>query len=270
MNKNKIDSSELLTAFVNEYNVEQEHAEKIEQRLVTAELIILQQKEQIAELARKVTEQDADLITASKGIADAEKLQKHHLAKQSEVMLLKNQLKDTQQALTMANNAGLLKKQKEQIRRVKEASELKDKKISNLERKLNEANNDLTHANADKAACKKIVEKLKQKELKNEAQGLYHHGDHHLVIWPQKAEMLRPDGSTFQGTNLLYLHQSGNGAFITFDPQNNKSMLCPPPENGLNPSSEVKEFAHNWLFRVNQLQQGEIKDNDRVPLDYNN
>lgn len=268
-NKSILDSSELLTDFVNIYNLEQQESEENARQLDLAQETVAKQTSEILTLIQQNNRQAKDLIEASKGIANGEKIEKLYQKQKSELTLLRKQLAATQQELTTANNNGIAKKQKIQIKRIKAASELKDSKIKTLTTKVNGLTNDLAQANDDKVACKKIVEMLKNEQENNQAQGLYHNGDHHLVIWPQKANMLRPDGSEYQGTNLLYLHQSGRAAFITFDPENNTSELCPQPKGGLRPSSEVKEFAHNWLFKINQLQQGEIKDEDRTPINYN-
>lgn len=269
MNQSELDSSELLTNFVNTYNVEQQENEETVRLLAIANLTINTQKQKINTLSEKNNEQAADLIEAAKGIAAGEKIEKLYQNQRAEMLLLRKQLSTTQQELTAANNNGSVKKQREQIKRVKAASDLKDKRLNTLSNKVNDLIRDLKQANDDKAACKQVVEMLKSEQGVNQAQGLYHNGDHHLVIWPQKSEMVRPDGSTFQGTNLLYLHQSGRAGFVTFDPQSDESQLCPAPKGGLRLSNEAKAFAHNWLYKVNQLQKGVIEDSDRTPIDYN-
>jgi len=269
MNTSTLDSSELLTDFVNTYNLEQEENEENVRQLDIAQTTVTRQANEIVTLIQQNNQQAQDLISAAQGVANGEKIEKLYQNQKAEMQLLRNRLSATQKELTAANNNGVLKKQKEQIKRVKAASDLKDKRLNTLSNKINDLTRDLTQANEDKAACKKVVELLKHEQGNNQAQGVYHHGDHHLVIWPQTATMKRPDGSEFNGTNLLYLHQSGRGGFITFDPQNDESNLSPAPKGGLRLSAEAKEFAHNWLYKVNQLQQGEIKDSDRTPINYN-
>jgi len=264
-----LDSSELLTAFVEQYNLEQAENEQVIDELEQANTRCFSLSQDNEKLAQKVNEQSEDLAKASHAIADAEKLAKAAIAQKRELELVKNQLAATQQQLTELNSLNP-KKLKEQIKRVKEKSEEKDKTITRLKQELSQANHKIKTSEADKATCKKLVESLRVQLDNTKAQGLYHNGDHHLVIWPQKATMQRPDGSEFDGTNLLYLHQSGRGGFITFDPQTDKSALCPSPKGGLKPSAKTMEFAHNWLFKVNQVQNGEIEDDDRAPINYNN
>ena len=98
--------------------------------------------------------------------------------------------------------------------------------------------------------------------------GLYHNGEHHLIIWPQKTKMERPDGSVFESRALLYMHQSGRGALVSYNDQDG-TALCASPKGGLKPSKEVMEFAHNWLFKVNSLQGGTVQESDMVPVDFN-
>jgi len=264
-----IDTSDLLTAFINNYNAEQEANEQIINELEKVNTAFYLQSEENKTLKKQLEQQNQDLAKASQGIADAEKLAKVTVTQKNELALLRKQLATTQQQLTALNSANP-KKLKAQVERVKAKSEEKDKKITRLTTELSQSNHKLKQANSDKDACKKVVEALRVELDNTKAQGLYHNGDHHLVIWPQKATMLRPDGSEFQGTNLLYLHQSGRGGFITFDPQSDESKLCPSPKGGLRPSAETIDFAHNWLYKVNQVQKGEVEDDDRAPINYNN
>ena len=261
-----IDPSDLLTAFINNYNNEQAGNENLRFELSNNKLELSILADENKQLKQQIAQQDQDLLIASQGIADAEKLTAAAKAQKAELTRVREQLTTTQQELTALNSQRNLK---DQVTRVKAKSEEKSKTITRLTGELSTAKHQLNQANADKDACKKIVE-LQRVALGNkEAQGLYHNGDHHLVIWPQAVMMQRPDGSEFNGTNLLYLHQSGRGGFITLDPQSNKSALAPSPKGGLKPSKETIDFAHNWLYKVNQMQQGTIKDDDRVAINYN-
>jgi len=262
----ELHSSDLLTSFINNYNKEQEQSEICATELAETKLEINVLTDENSQLKITIAQQDADLITANKGLADADKLSANAIAQKNELARVREQLTTAQQEITALNSQ---KNLKDQVIRVKEKSAEKTKTITRLNGELSKTKHELNQANEDKAACKKVVEMQRIALDNNKAQGLYHNGDHHLVIWPQKNDMLRPDGSSFQGTNLLYLHQSGSGAFITFDPQSGESTLSPLPKDGLRPSIEAKDFAHNWLYKVNQLQQGEVKDDDRVAINYN-
>lgn len=266
MNQSILDSSELLTSFVNTYNLEQQESEENSIELTQIKLTMNLLTDENKQLKQQIAQQDNDLVTVNKGLADAQKLANTAITQKIELTRVREQLTTAQQELTTLNSQ---KNLKDQVKRVKEKSEEKSKTITRLNVELSTTKHELSQANEDKAACKKVVEMLKNEQGNNQAQGVYHNGDHHLVIWPQKSDMVRADGSEFQGTNLLYLHQSGRGGFITFDPQNDKSELCPQPKSGLRPSNEVKEFAHNWLYKVNQLQKGVIEDSDRTPINYN-
>ena len=110
---------------------------------------------------------------------------------------------------------------------------------------------------------------LLQRQLAHDTgSGLYHNGEHHLIIWPQKTKFQRPDGTTFESRSLLYMHQSGRGALFTYSEEGG-TVFAASPKPGLKPTREVQEFAHNWLFKVNSLQGGIVHESDMVPVDFN-
>ena len=112
------------------------------------------------------------------------------------------------------------------------------------------------------------IEQLQRQLAHDTGSGLYHNGEHHLIIWPQKTKLQREDGSTFEGRSLLYMHQSGRAALFYYNEQDG-TVLAPSPKGGLKPSAAVQEFAHNWLFKVNSLLGGVVHPADMEPVDYN-
>ena len=116
-------------------------------------------------------------------------------------------------------------------------------------------------------AVNKVAE-LQHKLEQNTGSGLYHNGEHHLIIWPQKTKMQREDGTTFESCSLLYLHQSGRGGLISHDPQDG-AQLCAAPKGGLRPSKDTLDFAQNWLRQVNEVQNGLVTDADMIPVNFN-
>ena len=261
-------ANELLSAFIITYNDDQENAEATQQALDELQVAFHLQSQENETLKQQIEQQDSDLHEMSKGLKDVDKIARSVTARKNENNLLKAQLNSVQEQLTSINSVNI-KKLKSQVERVKTKSDEKDKKITSLTTELSNTRHKLTAANKDNVDCKKIVEAMRIEQDNKKPQGLYHDGDHHLVIWHQKNEMQRNDGSTFNGTNLLYLHQSGRGGFITFDPQTDESKLCPAPKAGLRPSKDALDFAQNWLYKVNKIQHGDIEDADRLPIDYN-
>jgi hypothetical protein len=260
------DPSDLLTAFIHNYNNEQELNEKTSAELIEYKLNANVLADTNKQLKQQVAQQDNDLVIANRGLVDAQKLVNTTATQKAELTRVREQLSAMQKELTALNSQ---KNLKDQIKRTKEKNAEKDKTIKRLNLELSQEKHALTLANNDKVTAKALVEIQRIALENNNAQGLYHNGDHHLVIWPQTTKMQRADGSEFNGTNLLYLHQSGRGGFITFDPQDDMSKLCTAPKAGLRPSADTLKFAHNWLYKINQSQQGVIKDDDRATINYN-
>lgn len=160
------------------------------------------------------------------------------------------------------------KKLKEQIKRVKEATQKAQARCDKLELEAKEYRKEIAHLSDQRThAVNKVIE-LKHKLEHNTGAGLYHNGEHHLIIWPQKTKMQREDGTQFESRSLLYLHQSGRGGLITHAPQDG-AQLCAAPKGGLRPSKNTLEFAQNWLRQVNDIQNGVVTDADMIPVNFN-
>ena len=160
------------------------------------------------------------------------------------------------------------KKLKEQNKRQQQKAIEKDKRIRQAEAALKDSGKALEKSRAETQQAIAKIAKLQKQLAHDTGAGLYHNNKDHLIIWPQKTKMQRPDGSIFEGRSLLYLHQSGRGGLITYDPDNG-SKLCAAPPGGLRPSSDTTDFAQNWLFKVNELQEGLVREEDMIPVNYN-
>lgn len=271
-------SSDLLSDFINAYNAEQsEHEQTLQihalyKHNTSSEIAILKsqleaEKRLNASQSVQLTEQSSDLKKAAKAIEDAQKLANLTTAQQRENITLKEQLKAAQQSIRELNQLNP-KKLKEQNKRQKEANEKAQARNGKLELEAKEYKKEIV-------ALKDLVNKssnliIEQKRTieHNTGAGLYHKGKDHLIIWPQKTKMQRPDGSTFEGRSLLYLEQSGRGGLITYDPETG-AQLCAAPKGGLRPSNDTIDFAKNWLFKVNEQQQGIVNDSDMIPVNHN-
>lgn len=200
---------------------------------------------------------------------DAEKLASATNALRAERDQLKGQVRAAQKTIQELRGGDSPKKLREQNKRLKEKNQEKEKRNERLMREnktYNQENRDL------QAKLNKAVQKVAelQKQLEHDTgSGLYHNKEHHLIIWPQKTKMQRPDGSLFESRSLLYLHQSGRGGIVSYDPDTNSAALCAAPKNGLRMSKDTIEFAQNWLYKVNELQDGVVTEEDMIPVNYN-
>ena len=199
----------------------------------------------------------------------AEDVAKGSMAVTAERDRLKIQLRSLQQEFTKLKGGGDPKRLKEQVVRLKSKSQEREKRITSLELgiKNEQRKRETTQVNLNKALNK--IAELDKQLAHDTGSGLYHNGEHHLIIWPQKTKMLDEHGHTFEGRSLLYLHQSGRGGLMTYNPQSQQVNLGAAPRGGLRPTNELKEFAQDWLFKVNALQDGIVKDDDMIPVNYN-
>lgn len=214
------------------------------------------------ELTKLENERCRELALKAEQIANAS------VAVQRERDTLKAQLRATQQELTKLKGSDNPVKLRDQIHKLKTKnaelvkSEAQAKRDTALLRKERDTARGDTQRAIDKI-------KLLQKELAhNTGAGIFHKGQDHLIIWPQNLTMAREDGSTFSGRGLLYLHKSGRGGLMTYDPSTG-THLCAAPKQGLKPSNDTLDFAHNWLYKVNEIQAGIVHDDDLKPIDYN-
>lgn len=219
------------------------------------------QTKEIAELKRE-NDFCRDMALKSEQIAHK------HIALECERNKLKSQLTQLQQEYTQLKGGDNPKRLREQIQRLKENNAKHQARIKALEKDNKQYRRDLSENQKQQNQGFAKIAELKKQLAHDTGSGLYHNDQHHLIIWPQKTKMQRPNGSTFEGRSLLYLHQSGRGGLITFDPENG-AKLCAAPKGGLRPSNECVEFAQDWLFKVNELQEGIVKEEDMIPVNYN-
>lgn len=272
----KNDTSAMLENFIHCYNADLQSAEGNEDQIEALEAKLAQsyaefdqQKAVSSELQAELKQVSSDYHATKPMLKLAEENSHKQIATQKELLLSKLTVADLQKELSSLKGGENPKKMREQIKRIKEKS-ISDKK------RLTTAENAMK---LSKRATEKLIKQLQekdqaiyqlQKELShNNGSGLYHHGDHHLIIWPEKTRVQRPGGDVFEGRALLYMHQSGRGGLITYDPTDNQSYLCKAPKTGLRPSKDVREFAKNWLYNVNELQDGIVKDKDMLAVNYN-
>lgn len=271
-------SSDTLSRFVEQYNAEQIQIEQQAQihalykQNTQDEIAILKSKLEAekrfnADLQDQAKQDAIDLNRAAKAVENGVKIANQTTALNNTIASLQSQLKTAQEKVRELNQLNP-KKLKEQIKRVKEATEKSQARCSKLELEAKEYRKEITHLTEQRNIAVNKVAELKHKLDHNTGAGLYHNGEHHLIIWPQKTKMQREDGTQFESRSLLYLHQSGRGGLITHDPQDG-AQLCAAPKGGLRPSKLTLDFAQNWLSQVNDIQNGVVTDADMIPVNFN-
>ncbi|TMP23752.1 hypothetical protein [Pseudoalteromonas ruthenica] len=263
-----LDTSELLEAFISAYNADLERTEMKQDELLIAYSRIDAREREIESLKATLTQHVDDLNKATEALDGAEKLATHVKAKTSENDRLKRQVSDLQQQIRKLNQLGDPKRLKDQIKRQKEQTEKYQLRCKKLETEAKEYRKEIDSLRSERNTATAKVAELKKQLAHDTGSGVYHNGSHHLIIWPQKTKMERPDGTRFEGRSLLYLHQCGRGGLISYDPDNG-AKLCAAPKGGLRPSNETLEFAQNWLFKVNESQDGIVYEEDMQPVNYN-
>lgn len=262
------DPNELLAAFVTRFNDVTGALEEADHNLVImtqerdgANRLVLSQRDEITQLT-------ADLDLAKRNLTGAEDIAIKAVALKNENDKYKHQVKTLQQEITKMRGEGNPKRLREQIARIKVKDGEQKTKIKRLETEAKAYRRDVATAKTERDQAVGKVRELQQQLSHDTGSGLYHNGEHHLIIWPQKTKMQRPDGSIFEGRSLLYLHQSGRGGLMTFDPEDG-THLCSAPKGGLRPNKDVVEFANDWLFKVNMVQDGIVKNDDMTAVNYN-
>ena len=271
-------SSDTLTRFVEQYNAEQIQAEQQAQihalykQNTQDEIAILKSKLEAekrfnTELQDQAKQDAIDLNRAAKAVENGVKIATQVTALNNTIASLQSQLKTAQEKVRELNQLNP-KKLKEQIKRVKEATEKSQARCGKLEIEAKEYRKEIAHLSEQRNMAVNKVAELKQKLEHNTGAGVYHNGEHPLIIWPQKTKMQREDGTQFESRSLLYLHQSGRGGLITHDPQDG-AQLCAAPKGGLRPSKAALDFAQTWLSQVNDIQNGVVTDADMIPVNFN-
>lgn len=269
-------TSEFLTQFINAYNQDladaernQDKIELLEAKLTQSYLECDREKEVNKSLALDLTATHIENKKYQDSLLVAEKSAHTQVGTKRELALSKARIKDLQKELTSLKGGDSPKRLREQIKRIKEKSISDKKRMAAQERALKEARSVLVNLEKSVMEKESTICNLNKQLAHNTGSGLYHNGEHHLIIWPEKTVMEREDGERFEGRSLLYMHQSGRGGLITFDPIDGQAYLCKAPKNGLRPSEACKEFAKDWLYSVNELQNGVVKEKDMLAVNYN-
>ncbi|WGY77560.1 hypothetical protein [Aeromonas caviae] len=259
---------DLLSAFVVRFNDMSSQLDEVSQERDELEIQVAAAATSQASLLARIADLEQENERCCDAARKAEKIGNQVGALLVEKTRLQEQLNQLQQVIATYGGVNGIDKLKEQNKRLKSGNAEKDARISQLERDNSKARHDLTTAQRQSIEAHTKIDLLQRQLAHDTGSGLYHNGEHHLIIWPQKTKMERPDGTVLESRALLYMHQSGRAAMVTYNDQDG-TALCASPKGGLKPSKEVMEFAHNWLFKVNSLQGGIVHESDMVPVDFN-
>lgn len=259
---------ELLAAFVSSFNDLGHQLDEVSQERDELEIQVAAAATSQAALLARIADLEQENERCCDAARKAEKFGNQAGALLVEKTRLQEQLNQLQQVIATYGGVNGIDKLKEQNKRLKSGNTEKDARISQLERDNSKVRHDLTTAQRQSIEAHTKIDLLQRQLAHDTGSGLYHNGEHHLIIWPQKTKFQRPDGTTFESRSLLYMHQSGRGALFTYSEEGG-TVFAASPKPGLKPTREVQEFAHNWLFKVNSLQGGIVHESDMVPVDFN-
>lgn len=259
---------ELLSAFVVRFNDLSDQLDEVSQERDELSIQTAAQQAQILDLQARIADLEKENDLCRSAALEAERITHNIIALKGEKTRLQEQLAQLQQVLASYGGVAGLKKLKEQVKRLQDGNADKEARLRQLQQDNSKYRHDLTATQRQTIEAHTKIDELQRQLAHDTGSGLYHNGEHHLIIWPQKTKFQRPDGSTFESRSLLYMHQSGRGALFTYSEESG-TMFAPSPKPGLKPSKEVQEFAHNWLFKVNSLQGGIVHESDMVPVDFN-
>ncbi|HHY0482699.1 hypothetical protein [Vibrio parahaemolyticus] len=260
---------DLIEAFLHCYN--QQNADWDE---MVAENARLQQladgyKRQANTQAKEIEKLEEENAFCRDMVKKAEEIANQSNGLQQELATARRQILELRNKVKELNGEGSPKKLKAQVKRLKDKDSEQKKRITSQEQVIKTLRSTLEQRGVQLNQTIDKVEQLKIQLAHDTGSGLFHKDDHHLIIWPQKTKMQDQNGNQFEGRSLLYLHQSGRGGLMTYNPETEEVNLCAAPRGGLRPSEDLKEFATNWLYKVNVLQEGVVNVEDMTPVNYN-
>jgi myosin heavy subunit len=262
---------ELLSAFVEKFNAMAQYTEELEQTIEQLEQcqrlrddILADEKAKVAGLQAIIEQQDHDLAVAAKGIADAQTLANTTKNQQVQLNHLQAQLASAQQMITQAKQATKqLQTTKEQVKRLKDSAEKYQLRCKKQEHEKAELKKEAAFYKERWLTTQdKVIELTHQLNFKGNT-GIYHGEKEHLFYWPEVTKLKDEQGNEFTSRCLLMMHESGRGGFIAMSPDGNVGLMD-APKGGLRASKDTLAFAKDWLFKVNELQNGVVYEADLI------
>lgn len=259
----QLDMADLLELAINRHNLEVVEMERLAdyndqllaENAAQAETIAAQE-ELIAQLERRQA-------SAMDAIDRFEPIAKAAVALRHTHDLTKANLAAVQKELNQLKGGENPKKLKEQIKRNKEKNAELTTRNERLLREAKEYRSQLKTQSATIDALKKEVYVSGVKDANGTFTRLWSDGTQHIILWPDAIKMQNTEtGDVSEGRALLYMHQSGRGALLTLDDTTGTTQMGASPKGGLKISRQAKDFTDAWLYKVNQVQGGDITDAD--------
>ena len=263
--------SALLELFIDSFNKSNEQYNALLDDLKRTESKLEAEKRLTEKLNEKVAKQaeiintleeenkraNAALKTALKNGETLQKIHASHTALEAQHQTLQRRWNEA--------NPDALKKQNKRLKEKNEEYKTKNnvtnQTLKTTQHKLKLAINENNELQIDKATL--------EKQLKiSKGVGIWSKDSETLSIWPKTTHSKDSNGELYECTSLLYMHNSGRAALITY---NNTDGLevCKAPSGGLRPSKELLAYSENWLYKVNREQKGSVLDEDMIPVNHN-
>ncbi|WP_133153365.1 hypothetical protein [Enterovibrio norvegicus] len=230
---------------------------------------------QIEALEAQVAERD-EILGVAKLVADEKiRMEKVAASQRARIDQLERELSmsrqrggELQKQLTQLKSGDNPQKLKAQNQRLKENGKEKDAKNARLEREAKIYRKEIKELNIKQNQAFDKIKALKAQG--GELTGVFHKGDHHLIVWPQTIKSKSEEsGITHESRALLHMHQSGTARLITYDRDNAQLVIHKAPAGGVRLNKEIERFAEDWLFNVNITQSGNVTAADLLQTNLN-
>lgn len=283
---NQMPASDVLALFIEKYNsfvteFDDVHTERDQLRQELDNLkeelgSISMLKSQLEGYKRQATEQRLQLDVATTELTNVQAQ-----VKELETLLQNEQrshekTKGDQVSLSrdfsrLDNELGHLRKMnpqrlKKQNARLSEQNESYSKRITQLEKEAVDYRRTIRSREDDLNTAAENLRFEQANAKLNSAVRIYKDGDHHLITWPQLVDMQLTDGSHFKQKPLLYVHQSGVSSMLTINPDERELQISKAPKGGLRPPKALLEKATQWLYDVNIIRNGIMKESDFMEM----
>ncbi|MBY6104988.1 hypothetical protein KUW19_00665 [Ferrimonas balearica] len=236
-------ASDLLVDFVGRYNEFVAQSEEHEAELAITRQNLEGYKRQCADQSRLIAEIEAENAQMRPICIAAEKQANQLTAMTAE----RNRLKQQLEANKIAGSE--MKRLKEQVKRLKEASEKAQVRADHLTKQRREL--------MDKVAMKE--RQLSQQMLT----GIMDFGDEHLMIFPAPLTISIDKQKRTTQVPLLYIDGDGHARILTIDSDGEMTW---PRDKVVRPSEKVQDVAQAWLHKVNIRQGGKLETGDLIAI----
>lgn len=177
---------ELLAAFVTSFNDLTGQLDELSQERDELSIQTAAQHTQILDLQARIADLEKENDLCRSAALEAERIAHNIIALKGEKTRLQDQLAQLQKVIASYGGVNGIDKLKEQNKRLKSGNADKDARIGQLERENGQYRHDLTATQRQTIEAHTKIDELQRQLAHDTGSGLYHNGEHHLIIWPQK------------------------------------------------------------------------------------